>query len=177
MRRIALPWRRAQPQRRCHDVYLLLIVSFQDNSDSQYRGFRSNIPALLGLITAFFCFKFVYSRLIQPRLTVRQVTDNLHHIPFSLAFSVCMLVALHGTSVLKIFIILSLNYLIAKTCRGSKVGPAVTWVFNAAVLFLNETQEGYRFASIHPSLQYLVRTRFASCEGTCADANVLSWRK
>lgn len=84
-----------------------------------------------------------------------QPAENLYHIPFSLAFSILMLIVLHGTSLIKIVIILSLNYVIAKLCRGSKLGPVLTWIFNAAILFLNETQDGYRFAHVHPSLQYL----------------------
>ncbi|KAJ3550711.1 hypothetical protein NM688_g5016 [Phlebia brevispora] len=126
-----------------------------DNSDAQYRGFRNNIPALSGLIVAFFAFKTIYTQVAKFRASAVRFTDNLHHIPFSLAFSMLMLIILHGTSVLKIFAILSINYLIAKLGRGSKVAPVLTWVFNGAVLFLNETQDGYRFSSLHHSLERL----------------------
>ena len=127
-------------------------LEYQDNSDSQYRGFRNNIPALCGLIAVFFVCRTIYTRLARPRLA----PDNLYRIPFSLAFSSFMLVALHGTSVLKILLILSLNFLIAKVSGKSKTGPILTWIFNIAILFLNETQDGYRYADLHPSLGYLV---------------------
>ena len=130
----------------------MLTGHIQDNSDSQYRGFRNNIPALCGLIAVFFTSKVVYTRLARPRLAA----NNLYHIPFSIAFSAFMLTVLHGTSVLKILVILSINYLIATVFGGSKTGPVLTWIFNIAVLFLNETQDGYRYANLHPSLEYLV---------------------
>lgn len=67
-----------------------------------------------------------------------------------------MLVALHGTSVIKMFIIFVLNYYIAKCFGGSMLNPLLTWIFNGAVLFANEIYEGYRFASLHPTLALLV---------------------
>ena len=82
---------------------------------------------------------------------------NLYLIPFNVGCSVIMLLVLHGTSALKVLAILSANYAIAKACRGSKAGPALTWMFNAAVLFLNERYHGYRFGDIIPGLEYLVR--------------------
>ena len=139
-----------------HRQIRVLTTCLQDNSDAQYRGFRSNAPALLGLSTVFLACKAIYSKLVTLRMS-RQPTDNLHSIPFSLGFSLLMLIVLHGTSILKILAILSLNYAIVKIGRGSRLTPIITWIFNAAVLFLNETQEGYRFSAIHPSLGYLVR--------------------
>ena len=68
-----------------------------------------------------------------------------------------MILVLHGTSALKVLAIVSANYAIAKACRGSRAGPALTWMFNAAVLFLNERYHGYRFGDILPGLEYLVR--------------------
>jgi hypothetical protein len=67
-----------------------------------------------------------------------------------------MLLALHGASILKILLILSFNFAIAKCCGGSRLGPILTWVFNGAVLFANERHSGYLFHSIHPSLGSLV---------------------
>jgi uncharacterized membrane protein len=40
-----------------------------------------------------------------------------------------MLIGLHGTSIAKVLLILSGNYLIAKTAGKSKLGPLATWVF------------------------------------------------
>jgi hypothetical protein len=105
------------------------------------------------LATAFLAFKHFYTRF---RLRSSDPTTKLHLIPYLLVFSTAMLVGLHGTSILKIFAILILNYLIAKSCKGSKLGPLLTWVFNVAVLFANEKNSGYRFGMFHPALQSLV---------------------
>ena len=85
---------------------------------------------------------------------------NLYLIPFNVGCSVVMILALHGTSALKVLAIVSANYVIAKACRGSRAGLALTWMFNGAVLFLNERYHGYRFGDILPGLEYLVRSRF-----------------
>ena len=123
----------------------------QDNSDRQYRSFRNNIPALTVLALSFLVLRFLvdYTRSRRP-------PNYLHLVPFLAAFSILMLSVLHGTSILKIAVIMTLNYTIAKTCGGSKVGPVVTWVFNGFVLFANEWNDGYEFARLHPTLETLV---------------------
>ena len=68
-----------------------------------------------------------------------------------------MLFGLHGTSAFKVLLILSLNYAIAKTAKGSKFGPIATWIVNAAILFANERYSGYRYGDIFPALGWLVR--------------------
>jgi protein-cysteine N-palmitoyltransferase HHAT len=80
-----------------------------------------------------------------------------HRVSFDLLFASCFLIGVHGFNTLKIFIILALNYAIAKNLGGSKVLPAVTWIFNVGVLFLNEWYDGYRFAHIHAIAEPLVR--------------------
>jgi len=68
-----------------------------------------------------------------------------------------MLFGLHGASALKILIITSVNYLISRYAGGSTIGPFFLWVFNGLVLFANETYSGYRFTTLHSSLEFLVR--------------------
>jgi hypothetical protein len=75
-----------------------------------------------------------------------------------------MLLVLHGASMLKIAIIMVVNYIIAKACGGWKVGPVLTWVFNGLVLFANEKNAGYLFSSVHPELEFLVRELIPSPE-------------
>ena len=95
-------------------------------------------------------------------VSLRRVVDKLfpanradpssllsHRVYFDLFFALCFLIGVHGFSTLKIFVILSLNYMIAKSMGGSKALPAVTWIFNIGFLFLNEYFDGYRFAHIH----------------------------
>ncbi|GBE88390.1 Glycerol uptake protein [Sparassis crispa] len=125
-----------------------------DNSDIQYRSFRGNIPALVILVGSFLAAKFVYTHSAKRYMSLRPL-NNTYHVPFLFTFSILMLLGLHGTSIVKIFAIVTANYGIAKTCRASKFGPLLTWIFNAAVLFANERNEGYRFASMHPSLEML----------------------
>lgn len=104
---------------------------------------------------------------------------------FSAAFSLVLLLALHGSSLLKILVVLALNYRIAllasppspshslpgrarargRAPRGwwrREWTPYATWGFNVAVLFANELCEGYRFAALHPSLAWLVRPSLVS---------------
>ncbi|EDR04007.1 uncharacterized protein LACBIDRAFT_191382 [Laccaria bicolor S238N-H82] len=121
-----------------------------DNSDAQYRSFRNNLPPLLIGALAFLLSKFlrVHYATVNPG-------NNLYLIPFNVGCSLVMILALHGTSALKVLAIVSANYGIAKMCRGSRAGPALTWMFNAAVLFLNERYGGYRFGDMIPGLEYL----------------------
>ncbi|KAI0926450.1 hypothetical protein AcV5_008909 [Taiwanofungus camphoratus] len=125
-----------------------------DNSDTQYRSFRGNFAPLVLLVGTFLFLKLIYVNLKKKVRPVR-VEDDAYFVPFLLTFSALMLWGLHGASMLKIYIILTANYIIAKLCKGSKIGPTVTWVFNAAVLFMNEKNEGYRFVNVHPSLEVL----------------------
>ncbi|KAF5348640.1 hypothetical protein D9758_006745 [Tetrapyrgos nigripes] len=126
-----------------------------DNSDSQYRSFRNNIPILAVVATLFLTLKFAWNRLYA--LTNSDVLhkDHLHLIPFNLFFSIIFLFGLHGASVVKVIAILLVNYSIAKACGSSKVGPALTWIFNIGILFLNDRYNGYRFGSLLPSLEML----------------------
>lgn len=74
-----------------------------------------------------------------------------------------MLFGLHGASALKILIIISINYLISRYAGGSTISPFFLWVFNTLVLFANETYAGYRFASLHSSLEFLVWFLLPTC--------------
>ena len=136
-----------------------LLIIFQDISDAQYRSFRNNLPILSVLVIVFHALKKLYLLALQ-RISRPQQNDRLHLVPFLLTFSLIMLTALHGTSILKILVILTLNYAIAKFCRGSKLGPILSWVFNGGILFANEWYEGYRFGHIHPALHSWVRGYF-----------------
>jgi hypothetical protein len=131
-------------------------VFLQDNSDTQYRSFRNNIPSLSSLVLIFIALKYVYIRSAL-RSASSTPSDKLYLIPFYLMFSAIFLIGLHGTSIFKIVLILTANYWIAKASRGSRLGPLLTWVFNGLILFANEIYGGYRYASFHPSLEVLVR--------------------
>ncbi|KAL1732281.1 MBOAT, membrane-bound O-acyltransferase family-domain-containing protein [Schizophyllum commune] len=121
-----------------------------DNSDAQYRSFRDNVPHLTAATLLFAVLKLAWTR-----LAPRRGEGDMSHIPFRLVLSLIMVFVLHGTSTFKILLILSSNYYLAKTCRGSGLGPVLTWIFNLAVLFLNDYYNGYRYGEILPSLHIL----------------------
>jgi len=83
-----------------------------------------------------------------------------HRVYFDLFFALAFLSGVHGLNTLKILIILSLNYAIAKNLGGTKALVPVTWLFNIGVLFLNEWFDGYRFSHIHDFAAPLVKTAF-----------------
>lgn len=63
---------------------------------------------------------------------------------FDYAFAILFLVALHGFSALKVFVILYANYCVATKLPRKHV-PWATWVFNICILFANELSDGYKF--------------------------------
>lgn len=88
-------------------------------------------------------------------------------VNFIIVFGLGLLTLLHGTSLIKILIILFLNYSLAKTVNKLdqnssliKFVPILTWSFNLLLLFANETYEGYYFVNLHPSLAFLVSSCF-----------------
>ena len=130
----------------------------QDNSDVQYHGFRSNIPALSFLVLIYLALKYIYTRCAACSISGTSA-DKTFIIPFINLFAMLYLLGLHGTSTLKIFVILTANYCIGKSFAGSRAGPLLTWVFNSLILFANEWSDGYLFANLHPSLAPLVSAR------------------
>ncbi|KAG7091135.1 hypothetical protein E1B28_010189 [Marasmius oreades] len=124
-----------------------------DNSDAQYRSFRNNIPVLTIVASILFLAKYLWKRAFWT--SAHMSRDNLHLLPFNLVFSLLFLAGLHGTSIIKILLILTVNYSLAKACKSSKAGPVLTWAFNGFVLFMNDRYHGYRFGDILPSLEIL----------------------
>ncbi|CAO3591600.1 unnamed protein product [Absidia cylindrospora] len=117
-----------------------------DNSNAQYAQFRDNLPKLLFLSVLFIGFNKTIA-------TYTQGTDGRLQ---SLALtSVAIIAALHGTSALKILIIISTSYCIGRLTGGSKLNPLLSWVFNLGVLFLNEANNGYTFGTLHPAMAWL----------------------
>ncbi|KZT40000.1 MBOAT-domain-containing protein [Sistotremastrum suecicum HHB10207 ss-3] len=121
-----------------------------DNSDSQYRSFRNNIPSLIFLSAAFLASGRLFE-FFRPEAR----SDKLQRTSFLAKFSILVLFGLHGTSALKVLAIMGLNYLGGKLLAGTRIAPFATWVFNLSVLFLNEAYSGYHFSSLHPSLGFM----------------------
>lgn len=66
-------------------------------------------------------------------------------IKFDLGFAAIFLLALHGISAAKVFLILYANFHVATSLPRQYV-PAATWFFNIAILFANELCHGYPLA-------------------------------
>ncbi|KAG9004573.1 glycerol transporter [Tulasnella sp. JGI-2019a] len=124
-----------------------------DNSDRQYRSFRDNITALVLLSSSHITLGALYSWFTRSIPSLRP--NDASQVPFTAVFSLLMLIGLHGSSSIKIVIILAINYGIAKALKGSPAAPFATWCFNMVILFMNELHDGYKFAAIHPGLEIL----------------------
>ena len=138
-----------------------------DNSDQQYAGFRNHIPYLLLLLVFHPLSRRAYlylqafrsdSRIavtgLKPNgsgLSKTQSTDaetrKDQRVVFDLCFAFVYIVALHGSSVLKILVILCANYAIATRLKREHV-PIATWIFNIGILFANEICRGYPYATL-----------------------------
>ena len=70
-------------------------------------------------------------------------------------FGLLFLVALHGISTIKILLIIGVNFIITRCFRGSVLSPVATWIFNVAVLFVNELYQGYHLGSFRAELAEL----------------------
>lgn len=126
----------------------------QDNSDAQYRSFRSNLLALLALASTYLLTSAVQSR----------ASPSPHHRAiFITIFAALMLIILHGISALKIFAILYGNFVLARWPKPpavAKVWPALVIGGNMMLLFLNERYDGYKLGQLHAIFDSLVSGRF-----------------
>lgn len=83
-----------------------------------------------------------------PRTSPVHNGDRINQrIGFDVFFGVFYLIALHGFSAAKAFLILYINFVLA-TRLTQKYVPAATWTFNTGILFANEFGKGYPFAII-----------------------------
>jgi hypothetical protein len=137
----------------------------QDNVDSQYAGFRQNIPALFVIVLLHPLLRKAYDSFwradtytkVRPSsgngltmgLTASAAADARlnQRVSFDVIFAGIFLTALHGFSVFKILAILYANYCIATKLPKPYV-PAASWVFAVGTLFANEFTTGYSYAAI-----------------------------
>ncbi|QMW28863.1 hypothetical protein G4B84_004198 [Aspergillus flavus NRRL3357] len=135
-----------------------------DNSDAQYANFRDNLSYLITLLILHPLFRKLYGTFW--RIDNYKLPDgsnnSLSHDPSSLAvadarlqrrtffdfgFGIIFLIALHGVSAAKVFLIFYANFKIATQLPRSYV-PVATWVFNVGILFANEFCRGYPLSVI-----------------------------
>lgn len=70
-----------------------------------------------------------------------------------------MLLILHGSSTIKVLAILALNYKLTKMNKSGVIErfwPGMVIVGNMLILFLNERNDGYRFAHLHGAFEVVV---------------------
>lgn len=116
-----------------------------DNSESQYRMFRSNLPFLVLLLILHPILRRVFesfNRSDGGRQSAAATRLN-QRASFDCVFAIIFMFALHGVSAFKVFSILYINYQIATKLPRPYI-PAATWVFNICTLFANELCSGYR---------------------------------
>jgi hypothetical protein len=138
----------------------------KDNSDSQYGGFRSNIPYLFLIVLLQPALRKAYDVFwrvdtytkVRPSagnegltmgLTATAAADTRldQRVSFDVMFAIVFLVALHGFSTFKILAILYANYCIAKNLPRPYI-PAASWAFIIGTLFANEYSRGYSYATL-----------------------------
>ncbi|KAL8847988.1 MAG: hypothetical protein Q9221_006950 [Calogaya cf. arnoldii] len=132
-----------------------------DNSDQQYSGFRDNIPYMFLLLVFHPILRRVYEYISPVNHTAVSPPRKNSPVPsdwsadarlsrrlqFDAGFACLYLLALHGTSALKVVAILYINFYLATRLPKSYIPPA-TWIFNVGILFANELCKGYPYAGI-----------------------------
>ncbi|KAL8681943.1 MAG: hypothetical protein Q9186_001951 [Xanthomendoza sp. 1 TL-2023] len=136
-----------------------------DNSDQQYSGFRDNIPYMFLLLVFHPVLRRLYESLrplgqkpaSPPQKASSGSQDSFadarlsRRVYFDVGFACIYLLALHGTSALKILVILYINFTLAKSLPKTYL-PLATWFFNVGILFANELCRGYPYAGVARSL-------------------------
>ena len=109
---------------------------------------------MLALLVVHPLLRVLYERLrgqSQPADHSTQLSsadDRLERrLRFDFAFAILFLTVLHGTSALKVLLILYINFSIATKLPPNYVVPA-TWVFGVGTLFANELSGGYPYHKI-----------------------------
>lgn len=155
----------------------------QDNTDAQYRNFRSNLPYLALLLALHPLCRKAWNRFYRPIPVGKNPVDTAEarldqRASFDYSFAIVFLGALHGFSMLKVLAILYINYHVA-TSLPRKYIPAATWVFNIGTLFANELGNGYKYRDIAAILSgtspYLLRTAPVDTALTSWGAWMDSW--
>ncbi|KAI4159999.1 MAG: hypothetical protein LQ342_006127 [Letrouitia transgressa] len=132
-----------------------------DNSDAQYKGFRDNVPYMFIILALHPTIRRIYDKAFPLSTSSGSPSnrgysssrDNVadarlnRRIQFDVCFAIIYLTALHGFSAIKVWVILCINYGLAKFLDRRYV-PLATWTFNIGILFANEVCHGYPYVQI-----------------------------
>lgn len=116
-----------------------------DNSDSQYRFFRDNLPLLTGLMLAHTLLKrgVLYVSKV-PKLT------------FDFGFGLCFLYAAHGVNSVRILLHLLVMYSIVHIFkRQRKLATILSWTYGIGTLFINDNFRDYPLSNFLGCLSFL----------------------
>lgn len=122
-----------------------------DNSDNQYRKFRSHLPSLIFLASLHLAASTLHSHWFAPRW------PRFGRLSFTCGFSLLLVIVLHGANALKILVILAGNYLVTSLALAirrhphptvQRTGPLLIWAYNIVILFANDYYQGYPFHSL-----------------------------
>ncbi|GAA5797045.1 hypothetical protein HPULCUR_002423 [Helicostylum pulchrum] len=113
-----------------------------DNSDLQYSQFRNQLPLLFIVASVYILLSHIYRSIMNAK------PKTLNQNYFYLFGSILFLTTLHGTSCIKILVIITTSYFIGRFTGASYWNPILTWTFNLLVLVLNKYYTGYKFAAI-----------------------------
>ncbi|KAK9761918.1 glycerol transporter, variant 2 [Basidiobolus ranarum] len=123
-----------------------------DNSDGQFASFRNNYFYIGGCMVIYIVCGQGVKYLSRSIFSSQQMCLRIF---FSLFFSFAFISFIYGANIIKILVLVTVNYLLAKLCGRSRISPFVTWLFNITVLFANERYHGYTFSMFSERLAYL----------------------
>ncbi|RKO98755.1 hypothetical protein CXG81DRAFT_15488 [Caulochytrium protostelioides] len=151
-----------------------------DNSDPQYRSFRNNIPLLVPVA----CVYALVSRGLVQRSSPRRPATAPSAVSrrrdgyapldaatvntdtaFSLMFSLGFLTVFHGASVLKIVVLITLNFAVVRSLRYSRASVAFAWLYGIGMLYANHHFQGYPFGALAAPLAFLDAPPFTGITG------------
>ncbi|KAH9318920.1 hypothetical protein KI387_020689, partial [Taxus chinensis] len=120
---------------------------FDDNSDSQWRNFRGNLPILTLVLGIFMLLA-----------NTMRSTFHLHGKGLSvlwISLSLTYIIYLHGACTIFLLAIAVGNFLITKIFSNTHIFPIIIWICNILVLVCNRLFEGYSFSLFGQRLAYL----------------------
>ncbi|EXJ95348.1 hypothetical protein A1O1_00468 [Capronia coronata CBS 617.96] len=134
-----------------------------DNSDGQYASFRDNVLYLAVLLVLHPLLRRLYEQLTghgTPTVngngkakysSVEAYLRLQSRVSFDFYSALVYISALNGFSMLKILLILYVNFKIGTSLPRNRI-PAATWVFNIVILFANELTQGYPYSTLVQTL-------------------------
>ncbi|KAL2833908.1 MBOAT, membrane-bound O-acyltransferase family-domain-containing protein [Aspergillus cavernicola] len=119
-----------------------------DTSDTQYRSFRMNMPYLFCFLVSHHFIRQVHE-FMSTRPSISDSTSSgaadarvRLRTRFDAAFGLAFITVLHGISVIRIVLILAVNYAISKHLPRRYI-PTATWLFNLSLLLARNLSSRY----------------------------------